>query len=46
MLENLGVGLGVSIFGIVSFVLIPVPFVFYIFGKRIRARGEWSRGSL
>lgn len=46
MLTNLGVGLGCSIFGIVSFVLIPVPFVFYAFGKRIRARGYYSRGSL
>ncbi|CAO1635613.1 unnamed protein product [Sympodiomycopsis kandeliae] len=46
MLEALGVGIGCSIFAIVAFVLIPIPFVFFIYGRRIRARSVYSRQSL
>ncbi|KIW65349.1 hypothetical protein PV04_07615 [Phialophora macrospora] len=41
--HNVGVPWGTSIFGFFSVALIPVPFVFYIYGKRIRARSKWSR---
>lgn len=42
---KLGVGPGASIFGGFACLLIPVPFVFYIYGKRIREAGRWSRRS-
>lgn len=45
MLHNLGIGWGISIFAFMGVLLIPVPFVFYIYGKRIRAKGVWSRES-
>ncbi|KAJ5587703.1 Efflux pump bik6 [Penicillium hispanicum] len=43
MYHNIGVDWGTTIFGCVSAVLIPVPFCFFFWGKRIRARGEWSK---
>ncbi|CAL5871064.1 uncharacterized protein PFLUO_LOCUS5310 [Penicillium psychrofluorescens] len=46
MFHNLGVPWAASILGFVSIALIPIPYLFYIFGKRIRARGKWSRPSL
>jgi DHA1 family multidrug resistance protein-like MFS transporter len=44
--HNLGVGPGSSITGGFAALMVPVPFVFYVFGKRIRARSKWSRGSV
>ncbi|KAK4497615.1 hypothetical protein PRZ48_010268 [Zasmidium cellare] len=38
MLHALGVGWGVSIFGFVAAGMMPIPFVLYIFGARIRAQ--------
>lgn len=46
MLHNLGVGWGVSVFGFMAVALIPIPYVFFVYGKRIRARGYWSRDSV
>ncbi|GIZ37095.1 hypothetical protein CKM354_000055800 [Cercospora kikuchii] len=46
MLHNLGIDWGVSIFGFLAVAMIPIPYCFYVFGKRIRARGEWSRESV
>lgn len=45
MLHNVGVGWGLSIFGFVAVALIPIPYLFYIYGPRIRARGYWSKES-
>ncbi|KAL1635899.1 hypothetical protein SLS58_010067 [Diplodia intermedia] len=45
MLHNLGVGWGISIFGFFAVALIPIPYLFFVFGKRIRARGKFSRAS-
>ena len=45
-LHNLGVGWGLSIFAFIAVALIPIPYLFYIFGKRIRARGVWSKESV
>ncbi|KAL2755751.1 hypothetical protein ACRALDRAFT_2042045 [Sodiomyces alcalophilus JCM 7366] len=42
---KLGVGPGSSIFAGFACLLIPVPFVFYVYGRRIRAAGRWSKGS-
>lgn len=44
--RNIGVGPGSSIFAGFATLLIPVPFVFYMYGKRIRATSKWSRGSV
>lgn len=44
-LHALGVGWGLSLFGFVAVALIPIPYLFYVYGQRIRARGEWSRES-
>ncbi|CAJ0554994.1 Ff.00g135070.m01.CDS01 [Fusarium sp. VM40] len=44
--HNIGVGPGSSITGGFAALLIPVPFVFYIYGKRIRARSKWSKASV
>ncbi|CAH0000182.1 unnamed protein product [Clonostachys byssicola] len=46
MFHNIGVGPGSSITGGFGALLIPVPFVFYRYGKRIRARSKWSKGSV
>lgn len=46
MYHNIGVGAGSSITGGFAVLLIPVPFVFYVFGKRIRRRSKWSRRSV
>lgn len=45
-LHNIGIGWGVSVFAFVAALLIPIPFLFFIYGKRIRARGTWSRESV
>lgn len=44
--HNLGVGPGQSIFAGFATLMIPVPFIFYIYGKRIRAKSKWSKGSV
>jgi MFS family permease len=44
--HNLGVGPGSSIPAGFAVLLIPVPFVFFVYGKRIRARSKWSRASV
>ncbi|KAI1102349.1 polyamine transporter 1 [Jackrogersella minutella] len=44
--HNIGVGPGSSIFAGFACLLIPVPFVFYFFGRRIRAANKWSKNSV
>ncbi|CCC13860.1 hypothetical protein SMACR_07497 [Sordaria macrospora] len=46
MFHNIGVGPGSSITGGFAALLIPVPFVFFVYGKRIRRRSKWSRPSV
>ena len=46
MLHKLGIGWGVSIFGFVAVAMIPIPYLFFIYGKRIRAKGVWSKDSV
>ncbi|KAK3496187.1 MFS general substrate transporter [Neurospora crassa] len=46
MFHNIGVGPGSSITGGFAALLIPVPFVFFVYGKRIRKRSKWSRPSV
>jgi DHA1 family multidrug resistance protein-like MFS transporter len=44
--HNIGVGPASSITGGFAALLIPVPFVFNIYGKRIRRASKWSKGSV
>ncbi|KAF4122993.1 Major Facilitator Superfamily [Geosmithia morbida] len=46
MYHNIGIGPGMSIMGGFATLLIPVPYVFFIYGKRIRARYKWSKASV
>lgn len=46
MFHNLGIDWASSVLGFIAVGLIPIPYLFYIFGKRIRARGKWSRASV
>ena len=46
MYHNLGVGPGASIVGGFAVLLIPVPFLFYKFGRHLRSRSKWSKDSV
>ncbi|CEJ58968.1 Putative Synaptic vesicle transporter SVOP and related transporters [Penicillium brasilianum] len=46
MFHNLGVPWAASVLGFISVALIPIPYLFFTYGRRIRARGKWSRDSL
>ncbi|KAL4741426.1 major facilitator superfamily domain-containing protein [Aspergillus similis] len=46
MFRNLGVPWASSVLGFVAIALIPIPYLFYVFGPKIRARGKWSRASV
>ncbi|KAF2136840.1 uncharacterized protein K452DRAFT_236804 [Aplosporella prunicola CBS 121167] len=46
LLRAVGVDWGVSIFGFVAIALLPIPYLFFVFGPRIRAKGEFSRASV
>ncbi|KAI1290541.1 MFS multidrug transporter-like protein [Xylaria venustula] len=41
--EGIGIDWGSSLFGFIAVALIPAPFLFFRWGKRIRARGELSK---
>ncbi|KAK9488731.1 major facilitator superfamily domain-containing protein [Lipomyces starkeyi] len=43
MFTAIGVPLGASIIGIVAIAMIPIPFVFYQFGAKIRAKNPYSK---
>jgi len=40
--KNLGVHHAVTILGAVSALMVPVPYLFYFYGKRIRARSKYA----
>ena len=46
MFRDMGVDWAASTLGFVAIALLPIPYLFFFFGPRIRARGKWSRGSL
>jgi hypothetical protein len=43
--ENLGVHWTLTILGVISALLVPVPYVFYKYGKQIRARSKYAINS-
>ena len=45
LLHSIGVGLGSQHFRLRCYRFDSIPYLFYIYGARIRARGEWSRES-
>ncbi|GJC90388.1 efflux pump bik6 [Colletotrichum liriopes] len=40
---RMGIQWATNMLAFVAFVMIPIPWLFFYFGKRIRARGTWSR---
>ena len=42
MYHKLGIAWGSSVFGFCAVALIPIPFLFYIYGPSIRKRGKYS----
>lgn len=46
MFHNLGVPWAASVLGFIALALIPIPYLFYTYGKGIRARGKWSAASV
>ncbi|KAH7323934.1 major facilitator superfamily domain-containing protein [Rhexocercosporidium sp. MPI-PUGE-AT-0058] len=42
MFHNLGIPWGSSLLGFVSLCLVPIPFLFYIYGSRIRGKGRFT----
>ncbi|KAK4505246.1 hypothetical protein PRZ48_003209 [Zasmidium cellare] len=45
MLHGIGINWGISVFAFISALMIPIPYLFFVYGKRIRARGVWSKES-
>ncbi|CAG8376403.1 unnamed protein product [Penicillium salamii] len=46
MYHRMGVPWASSLLGFIGIILIPIPFVLYVYGPSIRARGKWSRASV
>lgn len=44
--NNLGIHWASSLLGFIAVGLIPIPFLFYVYGKTLRQRGTWSQASL
>ncbi|CZR56685.1 probable MFS multidrug transporter [Phialocephala subalpina] len=42
MFHNLGIGWASSILGFVAVAMIPIPFLFYVYGPSIRKRGKFT----
>lgn len=42
MFHKLGVPWASSILGFIAVILIPIPFLFYVYGPRIRMRGKFT----
>ena len=40
--KNLGVHYTITILGAISALMVPVPYLFYLYGKRIRARSTYA----
>lgn len=42
MYDGIGINWGMTFLGCLSTVLIPMPFIFYFFGKKIRAKSKFA----
>ena len=42
MYSKLGIPWATSVFGFFAVLLVPIPFLFYLYGPKIRARGKYS----
>ncbi|MCJ1418743.1 hypothetical protein MMC32_005094 [Xylographa parallela] len=42
MYSKLGIPWATSVFGFFAILLIPIPYLFYVYGPKIRARGKYS----
>jgi DHA1 family multidrug resistance protein-like MFS transporter len=42
MYHNIGVDWAITVFGCIAAALIPIHFFFFFWGKKLRARGQWS----
>ena len=42
MYHKIGIDWGTSVFAFFALLLIPIPYVFYLYGPKIRARGKYS----
>ena len=45
LIHKVGISYGITIFACFGTLLIPVPFLFFRYGKQIRDRNAWSRES-
>ena len=46
MYHNLGVPWASSLIGFIGVAMIPIPYGFFVYGKRIRAKSKWSKDSV
>lgn len=46
LFHSLGVPWAASLLGFIAVALIPIPYLFHLYGRRIRARGKWSKQSV
>jgi hypothetical protein len=46
MYHNLGVPWASSLVGFIGVAMIPIPYAFFVYGKRIRAKSKWSKDSV
>lgn len=42
MFHNLGVNWAATLIGCLGLLMVPIPFLFYIYGPRIRQRGKYT----
>lgn len=42
MFHGLGIGWASSVLGFVAVAMIPIPFLFYVYGPSIRKRGKFT----
>jgi hypothetical protein len=46
MYHKLGVPWASSLVGFIGVAMIPIPYGFFVYGKRIRAKSKWSKDSV
>lgn len=44
MYKGLGIGWASSLLGFISLALVPIPYVFYIYGPRLRKNTRYAKG--